>query len=47
MIRHLYLTAALLVLALAGAAAAEKWHHPLYLGGDGLWRQRVPIHHPQ
>ncbi len=43
MIRHLYLTAALLVLALAGAAAAEKWHHPLYLGGDGLWRQRVPI----
>ncbi len=24
-------------------APATGWHHPLYLGNGGLWRQRVPI----
>jgi len=23
--------------------AGEGWHHPLYLPGDGYWRQRIPV----
>ena len=34
---------ALLVTCGAVALAAEAWHHPLYLGNDGLWRQRIAI----
>ncbi len=25
------------------AAAEPAWHHPLYIGGGGLWRQRVRV----
>ena len=36
---------ALLTICLLGppAPAAEEWHHPLYLGRGGLWRQRVAV----
>lgn len=30
------------LMATTGAAAAG-WHHPLYLGNDGYWRQRVRV----
>ncbi len=25
------------------SAAAPEWHHPLYLGNGGLWRQRIAV----
>ncbi len=31
------------MVALASPAAAQDWHHPLYLGNGGVWRTRVPI----
>lgn len=27
----------------AHGADAPAWQHPLYLGGDGYWRQRIPV----
>jgi len=35
--------ATLFLLSAASALAAPNWHHPLYLGNDGLWRQRVRV----
>ena len=37
------LVALVLFLLLCGPAAAAGWHHPLYLGNDGYWRQRVRV----
>ena len=34
--------AAICIVASAGLAAAD-WHHPLYVGNGGIWRQRVAI----
>jgi len=33
----------LLVCAVSVANAQAKWHHPLYLGGDGYWHQRIEV----
>jgi hypothetical protein len=35
--------AVFLALTASAAFAAAPWHHPLYLGNGGLWRQRVAI----
>jgi len=35
-------TAAIALCAL-GAASAQDWHNSLYLGNDGVWRQRVRV----
>lgn len=32
-----------LTLAMPAAAAAEDWHHPLYLSRGGYWHARVPV----
>ena len=37
------LATALAALSLTCAVWAADWHHALYLGNDGLWRQRVRI----
>lgn len=34
---------AFLLVAMMGPAAAAPWHHPLYLGGDGVWQRRIPV----
>ncbi|MEN6547505.1 MAG: glycoside hydrolase domain-containing protein [Armatimonadia bacterium] len=33
----------LVVMAVSGAFAADRWAHPLYLGGGGVWHQRVML----
>lgn len=42
MVMRSALLAAALLMAVA-AQAAPTWHHPLYLGNGGLWRQRVVV----
>lgn len=32
----------ILLVALSGSGA-QQWHHPLYLSGNEVWRQRIPI----
>ena len=40
--RETLCVAAICIVASAGLAAAD-WHHPLYVGNGGIWRQRVGI----
>jgi hypothetical protein len=34
---------ALLIVCASAGHCAEAWHHPLYIGNGGLWRQRIAL----